>query len=143
MRSVLDASIALKWVLNEPGSVAAIRLRGEFSRGLRNFIAPDVFPTEVAHALSRAERRRIIIPVGHGIPKFTDVLRSLPQLFPALPDLLPRALVISSQFRIGVYDCLYVALAERESCELITADDRLVKTLQSHFPFVCALAAVP
>jgi len=37
---------------------------------------------------------------------------------------------ISSQFRIGAYDCLYVALAQRETCDLATADDKLVRNLQ-------------
>ena len=142
MISVLDANIALKWGLSEPQSVQAIHLRDEFHQGLRDFIAPDVFPVEVAHALARAERRRII-PVGDGIQKLADVLRSLPRLYPSLPDLLPRAFAIASQFRIGVYDCLYVALAEREGCELVTADDRLVRTLQPQFPFVIPLPAVP
>jgi len=45
--------------------------------------------------------------------------------------------------RVGVYDCLYVALAEREGCELITADDKLVKNLQPHFPFIVPLASLP
>jgi predicted nucleic acid-binding protein len=40
--------------------------------------------------------------------------------------LLPRAMHISSQQRIGVYDCLYVALAEREKCKVLTADQRVV-----------------
>ncbi len=44
-------------------------------------------------------------------------------------------LQISSAARIGVYDCLYVALAEREKCELVTADDKLIKNLQPSFPF--------
>ena len=34
-----------------------------------------------------------------------------------------RAFVLASQARIGVYDCLYVVLAEREGCEFLTADD--------------------
>jgi predicted nucleic acid-binding protein len=34
--------------------------------------------------------------------------------------------------RIGVYDCLYVALAERETCQLITADQRLVNSLTGY-----------
>ena len=51
-----------------------------------------------------------------------------PQFHPYLP-LLKRALDIASPARIGVYDCLYVALAEREGCELLTADDRLVNAL--------------
>ena len=57
--------------------------------------------------------------------------------------LLPRAYEISSQMRIGVYDCLYVALAEREGCELITADTRLVKGLSAAHPFVTSLASLP
>ena len=57
--------------------------------------------------------------------------------------LLKRALDIASPARIGVYDCLYVALAEREGCELLTADDRLVRTLQPTFAFITSLAALP
>jgi predicted nucleic acid-binding protein len=45
--------------------------------------------------------------------------------------------------RIGVYDCLYVALAEREGCELVTADGRLVRNLQPRFLFVVSLASLP
>jgi predicted nucleic acid-binding protein len=45
--------------------------------------------------------------------------------------------------RIGVYDCLYVALADREGCELVTADDRLVRNLQHRFPFIVSLASLP
>ncbi len=45
--------------------------------------------------------------------------------------------------RIGVYDCLYVALAEREGCEFITADDRLVRALKPAFPFIISLASLP
>jgi predicted nucleic acid-binding protein len=56
--------------------------------------------------------------------------------------LLKRALEIASQASIGVYDCLYVALAERAGCELLTADDRLVRALQPRFPFITALSSL-
>lgn len=39
-------------------------------------------------------------------------------------------------------DALYVALAEREGCELITADDRLVRALQPSYPFVISLSTL-
>jgi predicted nucleic acid-binding protein len=68
------------------------------------------------------------------------MLSTLPALHPHLP-LLPRAYQLSSQVRIGVYDCLYVALAEREGCELLTADDRLQRSLPGH-PIVL-LASLP
>jgi hypothetical protein len=51
--------------------------------------------------------------------------------------------IIASQARIGLHDCLYVALAEREGCQLVTADDRLVRTLQPTFPFIKAFTSVP
>ena len=71
-----------------------------------------------------------------------DILASQPNFYPYVP-LLWRAYAIASQARIGVYDCFYVALAEREGCELLTADDRLVRTLQPIFPFITSLAALP
>lgn len=30
--------------------------------------------------------------------------------------------------RIGVYDCLYVALSEQEQCKVVSADTRLFNT---------------
>jgi hypothetical protein len=34
-------------------------------------------------------------------------------------------------------------LAEREACELLTAEDRLVRTLQSIYPFITSLMSLP
>jgi predicted nucleic acid-binding protein len=45
--------------------------------------------------------------------------------------------------RCGVYDCLYIALAEREGCEFLTADDKLVKNLGAQLPYVVSLASLP
>lgn len=44
--------------------------------------------------------------------------------------------------RVGVYDCLYVALAERAKCDFVTADDKLVKKLQPQFPFIKHLSTM-
>jgi predicted nucleic acid-binding protein len=81
MKYVLDASVAINWVIVEPDSNKAARLR-------------DVFD-------------------------------------------------ISIQTRHNFYDCLYVALAERERCELLTADAKLVTNLQPTFPFITSLATLP
>lgn len=136
--SVLDASVALKWVMPETDTPKAVRLRAEFRQGIRALIAPDVFPFEVGHALAKAERQRIIAQ-GAGERKLLSVLRAAPNLRPSLP-LLHRAYQIASKARIGVWDCLYVVLAEREGCDLITADKRLVNALQKDFPFITDLA---
>jgi predicted nucleic acid-binding protein len=129
MKYVLDSNVALKWVLPEPDADKAIRVRDDYRRGITELLSPDIFPVEIAHALVRAERRGITQPT-EGWPKLVDVLNTPSVLHPYLP-LLPRALAIASSARIGVYDCLYVALDEREGCHVLTADDRLVRSLPS------------
>ncbi len=127
MKYVLDSNISLKWVLTETDSDKAWRLRSEFQNQIHELLAPDVFPVEVTHGLAKAERRGVV-PQGDADRLLTNVLSPPQQFHPYLP-LLKRALDIASPARIGVYDCLYVALAEREGCELLTADDRLVNAL--------------
>ncbi len=141
MRYVLDSAVALKWVLPEIDSDKADHLRDDYRNQLHELLAPDVLPVEVAHALTRSERRGIIA-IGQAVILFADVMRTSPQLSPYRP-LLHRAITISSAARIGVYDCLYVALAEREGCELVTADMRLVHNLGPQFPFILPLSSFP
>jgi predicted nucleic acid-binding protein len=141
MRRVIDASVAFKWVVAEVDTDKALRLRDDFRNAVVELLAPEFFPVELAHALTRAERQGRIAVAESGL-FLADILTTLPVLYPSLP-LLVRACEISSQRRVGVYDCLYVALAEREGCEFITADDKLVKNLQPHFPFIVPLASLP
>ncbi|MGC8642213.1 MAG: type II toxin-antitoxin system VapC family toxin [Isosphaeraceae bacterium] len=141
MRYVLDSCVAVKWFLAEPDSPQAIRLRDDFDQQVHELLAPDIFPVEIAHALSRAERRGLIQP-PEGSQHLSDLFVFLPSLHSSVV-LLPRAYELSSLMRIGVYDCLYVALAEREQCDLITADSRLVNSLRPMYPFITSLASLP
>src|SRR3954468_8038689 len=112
MKLVLDSSVAFKWHVREVGSDQALRIRDDFLNGFTELLAPDIFPVEIAHALTRAERQGRITP-AQGMMHLNDMLVMLPDLHGCLP-LLPRAYELSSQARVGVYDGLYVALAERE-----------------------------
>lgn len=137
MKFFLDASVAIKWVLPEADTAKAILLRDDFRIGVHELIAPDTLLVEVAHALTRAERRGLIRP-GEALLKLTDMLTTAPDLH-LHRNLLPRAVSISSQARVGVYDCLYLALAEQERCQPVTADQRL--TVHG-FPQVILLSSV-
>ena len=139
MKYVLDSSVAFKWVVPESDTPRAVQLRDEFRAAVHELIAPDVFPPELAHALTRAERQGRI---NDAVTRLIDVLTTSPILIPSLPLLL-RAADISSTLRVGVYDCLYVALAEREGCGLVTADTRLLANLKPTFPFIIDLASLP
>ena len=107
---------------------------------MHEVLAPDFYPLEVAHAITKAERRKVIQP-PLGTRRLTACCATRPILHPSLP-LLPRAFQISSQARHGLYDCLYVALAEREGCELVTADRKLISNLQARYPFIRDLATL-
>lgn len=124
MKYVVDASVGFKWLVIEADSVKARKQRDDFHNGLLELVAPDVFPTEVINALTKAERQQRITQ-QEGAQLARDFIIALPALVPSLP-LLSRAYELSSNARVAVYDCLYVALAEREQCKVVTADQRTV-----------------
>ena len=139
MKAVLDSSAALASVLPEPLQAKAIRLLDDYRGGLHDLLAPDIFPIESLNGIVKAERQRRI---RNGYALWQGIMSDSPVYHPYLP-LLPRAFAISTQTLSAVYDCVYVALAELEICEMVTADDRLVRNLQSRFPFVIHLSALP
>jgi predicted nucleic acid-binding protein len=60
MRYVLDASVAFKWVVPEIHTDKSLLLRDDLNNGIHDLHSPDVFASEVAHALTRAERQKRI-----------------------------------------------------------------------------------
>ncbi len=52
-----------------------------------------------------------------------------------------KAIQLRDDYNNAVHDL--IALAEREGCELVTADDRLAKAVGPTLPFVISLANLP
>jgi predicted nucleic acid-binding protein len=143
MKYVIDCCTAFKWFVVESNRAKALVLRDDYLNGACELLAPDLFPTEIANALLMAEQsKQPRIGPGEAGLFLALMLQTLPFLFDAVP-LLPRAQEIALKYRRSVYDCLYVALAEREQCEFVTADDKLVSSLQTAFPFILPLASMP
>ena len=141
MKYILDVSVAVRWVVPNELTPKALKLREEYEHKIHNLLAPDIFIAEAANALTKAERQKLIA-IGESTPLHTQIVASLPVLHSHFAY-VARALDISSKTRGGFYDCLYVALAEREGCDLITADDKLIRNLQARFPFIKSLASMP
>jgi predicted nucleic acid-binding protein len=128
---ILDACVALKMIfVSEEGADLALSLREDFKHQIHQLIAPDILPVEMAHAVTRAERKGII-PKGKGQVLLNDFLTPCPNLF-TYGDLLDRAMELSSDVRLGVYDCLYVALAEEENCKIVTVDQKMIDLFPQH-----------
>ena len=118
MTLVVDASVAVKWVLSEPGSPRALALRDE-----GGLIAPSLIAAEVGNALWKAMRRD-----GFARQDALDAIRAILLAFDALipiEDLRLRALELSLELDHPIYDCFYLALAERERAPLVSADGSL------------------
>ena len=125
MKLALDACVALKLVLPEPDSDLARALMQDYRNQVHELIAPDTLPAEIAHAMTRAERQGVLLQAD-GFHRFQQLSAILPKLHDYKP-LLPRAYELSSQFRLGVFDCLYVALSEGEQSRVVTVDKRMLQ----------------
>jgi predicted nucleic acid-binding protein len=122
---VVDASIAVKWVIPEVLSDKADRVR----TGDDDVLAPDLLLVEVANALWRKTAAKEISP-READDAFELVRHSGLDLRSTGP-LLPRAMDIARRLDHPVYDCVYLALAEREHAALVTADHRLLRRLSA------------
>ena len=122
MSWVVDASIAVKWVIPEVLSDAADRVRD----GEDDILAPDLLLVEVANALWRKTTAKEISPREANVA-FDLVRGSGIDLHPTGP-LLTRAMNVARRLGHPVYDCVYLALAEREHAAFVTADHRLLRS---------------
>jgi predicted nucleic acid-binding protein len=115
---VVDASVALKWVLDEAGSAAASDLLDG-----RNLFAPPLLATEAANALWVVARRGQI--TGAEAEDALDLILRAPfQPSPSGLNLPLRALELARLLDHPVYDCTYLALAIAVERPVITADRR-------------------
>lgn len=120
---VVDASVAVKWFVEEPGTAEALPLLDKDAA----LIAPELVVAEVVNVIWKHLMRGDLElrQVGH-------VPEALPRMFAELWPvvwLARRALQIAAELRHPAYDCFYLALAESEDATLITADRRLVGRL--------------
>jgi predicted nucleic acid-binding protein len=83
----------------------------------------------VANALWRKTTAREI-SAREADAAFDLVRRSGIDIRPSGP-LLPRAMDLARRLDHPVYDCVYLALAEREEASFVTADQRLLRRLSA------------
>lgn len=117
---VIDASIAVKWVVEEEGTKEALILRRR-----AKLVAPELLTAECANILwEKCQRDELS----------KDEAFLAAQLLQAADiEFLPTRLLLEAATRIAVeldhpaYDCLYLALASERDCRFVTADERLAR----------------
>jgi predicted nucleic acid-binding protein len=120
---LIDASVAFKWFVPEEGAAEAQRLLVESD----SVVAPELVIAEVGNALWKVHRRGALSAENYTIA-FSDLCRSFTELL-RLDELVVRASEIARELDHPIYDCFYLACAEREEAQLVTADQRLLRVL--------------
>jgi predicted nucleic acid-binding protein len=116
---VIDPTIALKWVITEAGTEAALSLRRQ-----AKLIAPELLLADCAAVLCKK------VATGELMKDEALLAGRLLQgsgvEFVPTRVLLETAMLITLDLDHSAHDCFYVALAAARSCHLVTADAQLV-----------------
>jgi predicted nucleic acid-binding protein len=116
---VVDASVAVKWLVTETFSDQAVRL---LDREL-TLVAPELLFAEAANALWAMCRRGDISKAD--VTEAVDVLKAAPIEVPvSMRELATTAARLAIDLDHPTYDCFYLALAVQEHYPVVTADRR-------------------
>jgi predicted nucleic acid-binding protein len=132
--TVIDASVALKWVLAETGSAAAEEILQQYGEGKVQLIAPRLLSAEVASAISRRCRRKLLTP-----SEAQESYGLFEAVKPILVDesgLMHKALSLAVDRQLSFWDSVYLAVAIDFTADLVTADARFYRSASRHYPFV-------
>ena len=134
---VIDASVAVKWVVQEVDRDAA---RALLLSG-RTLIAPAFLIIEAANVLSMKVSRREIQP-DQATSGLETIRRSLVMLVPD-EHLAAEVLRLAIRLRHPVYDFMYLACAAQRTADFVTADRKLLNKLPrtDEWRFARALAS--
>lgn len=141
---VVDASVAVKWVVEEDNSHIAIELLMEWKRQNKSIIVPALFVYEMTNILFKKVRRGKI-PLNEAKEAISSILAMEIEVYWSInPDLSIHGLELASTHKLpATYDAHYLALAEREGCEFWTADARLYHAVREQLAWVRLMADDP
>jgi predicted nucleic acid-binding protein len=119
---VIDASVAVKWVISEDGGDDAVRLRSAFT-----FVAPELLLPESANILWKKVQRKELEPNEAALA--IALIERSGISFLTMQGLGETATRLAIELGHPAYDCVYLALALWQKLRFITADKRLLATV--------------
>jgi predicted nucleic acid-binding protein len=120
--AVIDASVAIKWVVEEEGTSQALTVLQRAT-----LMAPELLIAECANVLWKKVRRKEL--------SGDEALLAARLLAAASIELVPSRPLLETATRLAIdldhpaYDCLYLALAIDKGCPFITADNGFLRKL--------------
>jgi predicted nucleic acid-binding protein len=121
---VVDASVAVKWLVREDKTDEARRLLDPANR----LHAPDLFPVEVINSIARRVRRKELS--RRDAVDRIRVFNAIPVSLHGYHVALPVATSLALSYGPALYDCIYLALAAQMGLPYVTADERFINGMR-------------
>ena len=136
-QAVIDSNVVVKWFFPEPSRPEALRLLQLYRDARIVLLAPSLLITEVCNVCCKKVRRG-----SASVSVAETAYRFLQTFCPVLVEergLMHEAMTLALTSGQSVYDCLYLTLALRRGCDLITADHKFHAAVHATFPSVLRL----
>lgn len=127
MELILDASVVIKWFLEENLSQKAIEYRKQHLGKKITLVAPSLLNLEIINALctkSGVSLKAVLSAIE--VFYFTNIKE-----YPFVKLLAQKATRLSRKYQVSIYDASYIALAQKFNCQFITADKKLYQKIKS------------
>jgi predicted nucleic acid-binding protein len=126
---VVDASVVVKWFVEEEETKEALEIRDGHIEGRVKIIAPELMPFEALNALhhKRLFETAELVEISDALEAYSFDLR------PLRGDYARRTLEIAEESHLTVYDATYIALAEMEGARFVTSDLKMVGKLKGRY----------
>ena len=128
---VLDASVVMKWFVEEEYTKKALIFRDRYEAGVFELCCPDLILFEISNVMS-FKQDIDNEEINEAINTIFDLEMEI--VAPTL-DLPRKSVSLSREKSISVYDSVYVALANKLDYQFITADEKLYNSIKD-FPYV-------
>lgn len=125
MNLVIDASVACQWYFDEPLTAKAKLVLS--AQGLR--IAPALILAEVGNVVWKRFRRNEATRT-----QAQAIISEIALDLVLVPEstVLERAMNLAIDLDHPIYDCFYIATAERWQAPLVTCDRKLISKIRGH-----------
>lgn len=122
---VLDASVALRWILDDSVSPYADRVKQLLIKGGRAMV-PALWHLEMSNGLAVAERRSILSAayIDQALLDIEQIVAQRVDTSSAFVS-IHQSLATARAFKLPAYDAVYLNLARHERLPLASLDDRL------------------
>lgn len=132
----VEASVAVKWILDEERSDRAGALYEATAKANQPIVAPSLLPLEITNILRQRMRTKDGLSLIAATQHLDDFL-ALSIEFHNPVGLHFQALVLADALDLPTtYDAHYLVLAEHLGCELWSDDLRLIRRVATSLPFV-------